>query len=84
MMPRPPLAPLPQDGFRDKDNSMPFRLTKWAKFAVAVAAAVVAVTMAVAYIMQTFFPNLGVKVGNIAPLFQLMMQLFTGGMGGMW
>ena len=82
MMPK--LTPLPLDGCRDKDNSLPSRLTRWAKFAVAVAAAVVALTMAAAYIMQTFFPGLGVKVGNIAPLFQLMMQLFTGGMGGMW
>lgn len=82
MMPK--LTPLPPDGCRDKDNSMPSRLTRWAKFAVAVAAAVVAVTMAAAYIMQTFFPCLGVKVGNIGPLFQLMMQLFTGGMGGVW
>lgn len=82
MMPK--LTPLPSDGCRDKDTSLPFRLTKWAKFAVAVAAAVVAVTMAAAYIMQTFFPGLGVKVGNIGPLFQLMIQLFTGGTGGMW
>lgn len=78
MMPK--LTPLPSDGCRDKDNSLPFRLTKWAKFAVAVAAAVVALTMAAAYIMQTFFPGLGVKVGNIAPLFQMMLSLFTGGM----
>lgn len=82
MMPK--LTSLPSDGFRDKDNSLPSRLTMWAKFAVAVAAAVVAITMAAAYIMQTFFPGLGVKVGNIGPLFQLMMQLFTGGTGGMW
>lgn len=80
MTPRPPLTPLPPDGFRDKDDSMPSRLTRWAKFLVAGAAAVVAVTMAVAYIMQTFFPSLGVKVGNIAPLFQMMLSLFTGGM----
>lgn len=79
MMPK--LTPLPPDGGEmEKDNSLPFRLTKWAKFAVAVAAAVVAVTMSVAYIMQTFFPTLGVKVGNIAPLFQMMLSLFTGGM----
>ena len=84
MMPRPHLTPLPPDGCRDKDDSLPSRLTRWAKFLVAGAAAVVALTLAVAYIMQTFFPALGVKVGNIAPLFQLMMQLFTGGMGGMW
>ena len=84
MTPRPHLAPLPPDGFRDKDDSMPSRLTRWAKFLVAGAAAVVALTMAVAYIMQTFFPGLGVKVGNIAPLFQMMLSLFTGGMGGMW
>lgn len=77
----PKLTPLPPDGGeRGKDTSLPFRLTKWAKFAVAVAAAVVAVTMAVAYIMQTFFPSLGVKVGNIAPLFQMMLSL----LGGMW
>ena len=77
----PKLTPLPTDGGdREKDTSMPFRLTKWAKLAVAVAAAVVAVTMAVAYIMQTFFPGFGVKVGNIAPLFQMMLSLFTGGM----
>lgn len=77
----PKLTPLPTDGGeREKDTSLPFRLTKWAKFAVAVAAAVVALTMAVAYIMQTFFPGLGVKVGNIAPLFQMMLSLFTGGM----
>ena len=81
----PKLTPLPPDGGeREKDTSLPFRLTKWAKFAVAVAAAVVALTMAAAYIMQTFFPGLGVKVGNIGPLFQLMMQMFTGGMGGVW
>lgn len=79
MMPK--LTPLPSDGGeREKDTSLPSRLTKWAKFAVAVAAAVVAVTMAAAYIMQTFFPGLGVKVGNIAPLFQMMLSLFTGGM----
>lgn len=84
MTPRPPLTPLPPDGFRDKDDSLPFRLTKWAKFIVAVAAAVVALTMAAAYIMQTFFPGLGVKVGNIGPMFQLMMQLFTGGTGVVW
>ena len=78
MMPK--LTPLPSDGCRDKDNSLPSRLTRWAKFAVAVAAAVVALTMAAAYIMQTFFPGLGVKVGNIAPLFQMMLSLFTGGM----
>lgn len=79
MMPK--LTPLPPDGGEmEKDTSLPFRLTKWAKFAVAVAAAVVAVTMSVAYIMQTFFPTLGVKVGNIAPLFQMMLSLFTGGM----
>ena len=79
MMPK--LTPLPSDGGEmEKDNSLPFRLTKWAKFAVAVAAAVVALTMAAAYIMQTFFPGLGVKVGNIAPLFQMMLSLFTGGM----
>ena len=79
MMPK--LTPLPSDGGeREKDTSLPFRLTKWAKFAVAVAAAVVAVTMAAAYIMQTFFPGFGVKVGNIAPLFQMMLSLFTGGM----
>lgn len=83
MMPK--LTPLPTDGGeRENDTSLPSRLTRWAKFAVAVAAAVVAVTMAAAYIMQTFFPGLGVKVGNIGPLFQLMMQLFTGGTGGMW
>lgn len=77
----PKLTPLPPDGGEgEKDNSLPFRLTKWAKFAVAVAAAVVALTMAAAYIMQTFFPGLGVKVGNIAPLFQMMLSLFTGGM----
>lgn len=84
MMPRPPLTPLPPDGCRDKDDSLPSRLTRWAKFVVASAAAVVALTMATAYIMQTFFPGLGVKVGNIAPLFQMMLSLFTGGMGGMW
>lgn len=84
MTPRPPLTPLPPDGCRDKDDSLPSRLTRWAKFFVAGAAAVVALTMAVAYIMQTFFPGLGVKVGNIAPLFQMMLSLFTGGMGGMW
>ena len=77
----PKLTPLPPDGGeREKDTSLPFRLTKWAKFAVAVAAAVVAVTMATAYIMQTFFPGFGVKVGNITPLFQMMLSLFTGGM----
>lgn len=76
----PKLTPLPSDGCRDKDTSLPFRLTKWAKFAVAVAAAVVALAMAAAYIMQTFFPGFGVKVGNIAPLFQMMLSLFTGGM----
>ena len=77
----PKLTPLPPDGVeREKDTSLPFRLTKWAKFAVAVAAAVVALTMAVAYIMQTFFPGWGVKVGNIGPLFQMMLSLFTGGM----
>ena len=77
----PKLTPLPPDGGeREKDTSLPFRLTKWAKFAVAVAAAVVALTMAVAYIMQTFFPGFGVKVGNIGPLFQMMRALFTGGM----
>ena len=77
----PKLTHLPPDGGeREKDTSLPSRLTRWAKFAVAVAAAVVAVTMAVAYIMQTFFPTLGVKVGNIAPLFQMMLSLFTGGM----
>ena len=80
MTPRPHLAPLPPDGFRDKDDSMPSRLTRWAKFLVAGAAAVVALTMAVAYIMQTFFPGFGIKVGNIAPLFQMMLSLFTGGM----
>ena len=79
MMPK--LTPLPPDGGeREKDPSLPSRLTRWAKFAVAVAAAVVALTMAAAYIMQTFFPGLGVKVGNIAPLFQMMLSLFTGGM----
>ena len=78
MMPK--LTPLPSDGCRDKDNSLHSRLTRWAKLAVAVAAAVVALTMAAAYIMQTFFPGLGVKVGNIAPLFQMMLSLFTGGM----
>ena len=77
----PKLTSLPQDGGEmEKDTSLPFRLTKWAKFAVAVAAAVVALAMAAAYIMQTFFPALGVKVGNIAPLFQMMLSLFTGGM----
>lgn len=76
----PKLTPLPPDGCRDKDNSLPSRLTRWAKLAVAVAAAVVALTMAAAYIMQTFFPPLGVKVGNIGPLFQMMLSLFTGGM----
>ena len=77
----PKLTPLPPDGVeREKDTSLPFRLMKWAKFAVAVAAAVVALTMAAAYIMQTFFPGFGVKVGNIAPLFQMMLSLFTGGM----
>ena len=84
MTPKPPLTQFPPDGFRDKDDSMPSLLTRWAKFLVAGAAAVVALTMAAAYIMQTFFPGLGVKVGNIGPLFQLMMQLFTGGTGGMW
>lgn len=78
MMPK--LTPLPQDGGeREKDNSLPSRLTRWAKFLVASAAAVVALTMAAAYIMQTFSPGLGVKVGNIAPLFQMMLSLFTGG-----
>ena len=77
----PKLTPLPPDGGeREKDTSLPSRLTRWAKFAVAVAAAVVALTMAAAYIMQTFFPGFGVKVGNIAPLFQMMLSLFTGGM----